>query len=1048
MFATWASQQPGQRGGGGPTPPSNVLTLGTNLNTGQYFIPSNPFTNLSMGAPWGPLTSTGDPATPANVDSNGDLLMIPAGQTWSKIGRNPNGTAGVVTPMVAYWTGPSTGMSISSGIYAGQSGATTTIISLGGGAYKIRFGVVWANEAEYRSCGWSLRCAEASIGGVYPRNVIVCEEDLFDLYGPTNLPIWHDDYVASIIASGYKTLRFMDLQRANFKWMNDVTTFSTTVDSNTLSHTSAWNTWNPGVKNQSLQLGAQGTYGTSGSGGFENSYAIARTTAPLDPFGTNGNLIAVTLNAASGAGTINVDDVTPGEVHITITPDSGGSNPGSASRIAAQILADANAKRWLAVGSSSWDGSWGLNAGTTVIGAQPKTYLKFGTYNLAPDGIPVSWLVTLCNQTNTRPWFVIPLRASQTYCENFAAYVQANYTGSRPAIFEGGNENWNFGFNIANYLIVAGGKNGGVSGTVEWANRHINRMQWIRSQYPAGIRMLGAQNAAPSVYTSLIAAVSPGVKDNTDAGCVGPYFSHDNDCWTTPSATTSIVVAADQMELNIPSTVDSSVTNKTNMAANGHAFYWYEGQQHNLFGAPDLTTMENFQRAPRMKRSMGIWFSEQQRRAAPVEGVIFIDYARITNVFPTGSFGIKESFIVSDANSPKFLAAKDAMLGVYPAYFIPGQTVSIPTAPSYLGTPIVATVPTPYNSSVPPVYVWKMDGGAAAGTNGSSTYTPVAGDLGKVPSLEVTLSNGIDSWTYTSNNGGVVNAATSWMIVPAGATSFVIPKADFKVYLGAPGGNGAISTNGSLYRNSGGSGAYVEHTFTGQTPGASMNVSLPLLGAGGDAWVSSAATVLAKGGTSATTALNGAGTGGLASASIANGTKRNGTNGSNAPGTFQGGQGGPGAPGPEGLGGTGGAASGTGGLPGGGANNGGNAPNTGAGNGGTNRFGTGAGAGATIGTAATAGTNGGGSGGGFATGTLAYENGQDATYELRFTDNSGGPMNGQSVGPGGGGSGAGRSTTNARGGAGKNGSGGGGGSQPTSNASMGGEAWCVIEWNP
>jgi hypothetical protein len=162
------------------------------------------------------------------------------------------------------------------------------------------------------------------------------------------------------------------------------------------------------------------------------------------------------------------------------------------------------------------------------------------------------------------------------------------------------------------------------------------------------------------------------------------------------------------------------------------------------------------------------------------------------------------------------------------------------------------------------------------------------------------------------------------------------------------------------------------------------------------------------------------------------------------------GSGGGGAGGPSGVGAAGGDLSGAGGPGGGGggADNGtvggaGASVNPGGDGGdGPGSSGHGVGGNGAVGGNATAGTAAGGGGGGWS----AFDGGTGATSVI-YTDNSGGPNDSTSVGPGGGGGGAGGGSNNKGGNGGAGGGGGGGGATGGSaGAGVGGIAYLAVQY--
>ena len=182
-----------------------------------------------------------------------------------------------------------------------------------------------------------------------------------------------------------------------------------------------------------------------------------------------------------------------------------------------------------------------------------------------------------------------------------------------------------------------------------------------------------------------------------------------------------------------------------------------------------------------------------------------------------------------------------------------------------------------------------------------------------------------DVSAFAQNTQTYATAGNHTFIVPAGVTQITV-----EAWGG--GGRGGTGSQGNHRRGGGGGGAYVKSTLT-VTPNQSINLSVgagsTTNAAGGDSWVVTSSTVMAKGGNSSTS--NYGAVGGSASASYGT-TKYSGGSGANGvtnPGSYGGGGGssaGTSANGNDGNGSTGGTAPAGGG-------NGGNGRTASAGNG-------------------------------------------------------------------------------------------------------------------
>ncbi len=252
-----------------------------------------------------------------------------------------------------------------------------------------------------------------------------------------------------------------------------------------------------------------------------------------------------------------------------------------------------------------------------------------------------------------------------------------------------------------------------------------------------------------------------------------------------------------------------------------------------------------------------------------------------------------------------------------------------------------------------------------------------------------------------------------------------------------------------------GGGAYAGIVNLALTPGGTcayrIAAGLTATGDAGDTWISNTGSAPAS--TSQGVLADGANgtTGGQASASIGINVQDGGNAGTGD------GFGGGGAGGPFGPGGNGGNSSSTSGGGGGGADGGENGNTDGVREGGDGRSGVGGGTGAITGFPAGNGSDGGGGGGDLLVDDIAGKGltsgvgpGGAGSMEALWVDNSGGPNNGVTAGPGGGGGGGQNGTaTDTNGGAGGL-YGGGGGDDDAGDGTEGAgrQGVIVLIWEP
>lgn len=169
-----------------------------------------------------------------------------------------------------------------------------------------------------------------------------------------------------------------------------------------------------------------------------------------------------------------------------------------------------------------------------------------------PCGVPVEFMVALCNAGNFDCWFNMPTLASDSFVSGFAAYVAANLKSTLYAYMEFSNETWNFGFTAFNQLIdkigsvqpanySQGGVNCAVGNQSQNCNRSVMGHQtshfcalWNTAWAGITNRMkcvLAAQAADPNSAVNALNCVSyiggGNCTPNIQYVAIAPYFGSD-----------------------------------------------------------------------------------------------------------------------------------------------------------------------------------------------------------------------------------------------------------------------------------------------------------------------------------------------------------------------------------------------------------------------------------------------------------------------------------------------------------------------------------------
>jgi len=194
--------------------------------------------------------------------------------------------------------------------------------------------------------------------------------------------------------------------------------------------------------------------------------------------------------------------------------------------------------------NATYDPRTGKNVGSyTAFDTLPE--LEWADRPNKPDsllwayyGVPVEFLVDMCNRLNVNPWFCLPIHASDDYMLKFGEYVRDNLNPHLVARIELSNEVWNDGFMQKSYARRKALALWGINWRhMEWLGMRTAQMsQIIRplfSAAPERIRIVaGTQWGSAGGETLLL--TTPDWKDangNTiraadfiDELAVAPYF--------------------------------------------------------------------------------------------------------------------------------------------------------------------------------------------------------------------------------------------------------------------------------------------------------------------------------------------------------------------------------------------------------------------------------------------------------------------------------------------------------------------------------------------
>jgi hypothetical protein len=125
--------------------------------------------------------------------------------------------------------------------------------------------------------------------------------------------------------------------------------------------------------------------------------------------------------------------------------------------------------------------------------SRPLTQAMIGTTGyVGYEGFPAEWVVTLCNASGAAPWLCFPMfedgteGSAGTWSTSTLEMLASSYTGTKPAIIELGNENWNPSYDTFFVLGELATLYGFADRYHYYAYRHNKLAALARSVLPAG----------------------------------------------------------------------------------------------------------------------------------------------------------------------------------------------------------------------------------------------------------------------------------------------------------------------------------------------------------------------------------------------------------------------------------------------------------------------------------------------------------------------------------------------------------------------------------
>jgi len=432
-------------------------------------------------------------------------------------------------------------------------------------------------------------------------------------------------------------------------------------------------------------------------------------------YGSKGNAWSVTILAASGSGSVAINDR-----NIVITPPSAGT----VQSVIDLLRATPSMVEIFDIGSYSTP--------TDTIPPMAQTNLRDGV-DADPARITFDDMADLFKRTNLAPFLNLNVNCDTEYAIN-AVKTITDATG-KPCRIEHGNEAFNLAFPgslwYGAWAVYRGTTETNILAQSIDESCYRAKPIFTALKQALGSKArtgMGSQSSNPALTTQIVNY--PGMTNAViDAVFIAPYFSPLQD-----QADDALYVDGGYKSINTQ--MDLIAAHKAITAPKGIAVETYEVGQHATDG--DITNARRRQRSPEMKAMYGYYLGEMQRIHAFGRAVPFYHYHWISmiSVGPSGAWGLMEYLGQPRTEAPKLDAYLDAYAGVFPPYIRYGANLRIIGARG-VGQTVTLDLPPTFNTRSIDIQ-WTADGVAISGAKAWS-YTLPSSIVGKKLGVQVRL---------------------------------------------------------------------------------------------------------------------------------------------------------------------------------------------------------------------------------------------------------------------------------------------------------------------
>jgi hypothetical protein len=285
-------------------------------------------------------------------------------------------------------------------------------------------------------------------------------------------------------------------------------------------------------------------------------------------------------------------------------------------------------------------------------------------------GIPYEEMARLCNTLQADAWVNVPYLADSQYIRQMAILIRDNLDANLKVYVEYSNENWNWMFDQAQYLLNAGDQQ------VPWPERIVPFIQRVMDTWTDVfqghmqrlIRVVGGQHYWPDVSRRISLNMRVGSFDAfTPAAYIGFGTYGDSVIASQGSALTpQLVLQLARREMDANALLLLRELKETICDVRNVQLLYYEGGQHltpNPFGSvqPYNQALEDAQSLPEMYTLYNDWLA---RLRALTDNSLFMNFSFASSKNGQyGSWGVLEYVGQSIGDAPKYHALIDNLCG-------------------------------------------------------------------------------------------------------------------------------------------------------------------------------------------------------------------------------------------------------------------------------------------------------------------------------------------------------------------------------------------------